>query len=366
MKRTEKRVFTSCICILVCMFLLSSCAASGGSSNDAAPDVISYRYEEGESDGFYSQGADDGGSMLEKLADENQYGGMDEDEISPEYGTMIIYTTYMTIETQDFTRSHEGIIQSLKSLGGYISNSSQYGGMRGDGTYSARSAELTIRIPAENYETFLDGALQYGNVTRRTDSTEDVTTAYIDTEARLESLRTQEQRLLELASMAGSLEDLLKIETELANVRYQIESYTKQLRYLQNQVRYSTITISLQEVTTYTIPQGRNFFGRVWDAIKGSGIFVLRFLEVVLIILIYLLPFLILAAIIYYAFRPLWKKAAQKRRDKRQRKQEERMARMAPHAMMPPGPPVPPRPAMPPPAGQPPVNGKDKNGAKPE
>ena len=62
------------------------------------------------------------------------------------------------------------------------------------------------------------------------ESTQDVTSAYVDVEARLKSLKLQEERLYAMMEQAGDLETLLAIQNQLTEVQYQIESYTAQQR----------------------------------------------------------------------------------------------------------------------------------------
>ena len=57
---------------------------------------------------------------------------------------------------------------------------------------------------------------------------------------------------MELLSQAETMADLLEIESRLTQVRSDLESYTSQLKVLENQVDYATMYLSLSEVTEYT------------------------------------------------------------------------------------------------------------------
>ena len=91
------------------------------------------------------------------------------------------------------------------------------------------------------------------NVVSRSTDVADVTESYTDTEARLKTLRLQEERLLEILSKATELSDVLELESRLSDVRYQIESYEATLRNYDSRVSYSTLHITLQEVVEYSI-----------------------------------------------------------------------------------------------------------------
>ena len=110
-------------------------------------------------------------------------------------------------------------------------------------TGSSRSVNLTYRVPQANYQSFLDAVAQAGNVTYKSQQAEDVTTQYMDIEARLSNLTAQRTRLQELQAQADNLSDLLQIETSLTDVQSQIESWQSQLDWYSNQVSLSLIHI---------------------------------------------------------------------------------------------------------------------------
>ena len=88
-----------------------------------------------------------------------------------------------------------------------------------------------------------------------------MTSQYTDYEARLDSLRTQEERLLAMLEKSEDVESLIALEQRLADVRYELESIERNLRNLDLQISYSTINLNLQEVEVYTptVPVQRTF-----------------------------------------------------------------------------------------------------------
>ena len=88
-------------------------------------------------------------------------------------------------------------------------------------------------------------------------------------EARLKALNDQRDRLNALADKAETTADLLEIESQLSDVQYQLESYTGQMRLMDNQVRYSTVDISLQEVRVLT-PTATTFGEKFVEAVTSG------------------------------------------------------------------------------------------------
>ena len=95
------------------------------------------------------------------------------------------------------------------------------------------------------------GTLQEENV-----SLDDVTEQYIDLEARLENLKRQEKRYLEILEMATTVEDVLTVETQLERIRGDIESLQGSLNYLDNRIDLSTIQVQLSEPEKITHESG--------------------------------------------------------------------------------------------------------------
>ena len=102
------------------------------------------------------------------------------------------------------------------------------------------------------------------------ESAENITSSYIDVQARLSALEAQRDRLNALADQAETTADLLEIESQLSDVQYQLENYTRQLRSMDQQVSYSTVDIYLREVATLT-PTGVTFGERIADASAAAG-----------------------------------------------------------------------------------------------
>ena len=175
-------------------------------------------------------------------------------------GDKIIYTARLTLETKDYDAARAALEQALADAGGWMENSSE-------SSYddSSRSLSMTLRVPAENYESFLTAAGQAASLVNRSESADDVTAQYTDVAGRIANLEGQRDRLRELQASAETLSDLLDIEAQLSDVQYQLESWQGQLDWYDDQVASCTVTVSLREVETYT-PTGETFLERLGAA----------------------------------------------------------------------------------------------------
>jgi len=131
-----------------------------------------------------------------------------------------------------------------------------YNGSKYSNRVSIRNAYMTVRIPKAKLDGFLDTISNVGNVTRRSENVQDVTLNYVDMESHKKVLEAEQERLLAFLEQATTVEEMIALEERLSNVRYEIESMEAQLRTYDNQVDYSTVHISIQEVKELTeIPE---------------------------------------------------------------------------------------------------------------
>lgn len=164
----------------------------------------------------------------------------------------LIKTVDLTVETRNFDELIATVESRTKELSGYIENMDSYNGSIYNGGKSLRNADMTIRIPKEQLDTFLNDISRASSVVRQSDRVEDVTLSYVDMESHRKMLRTEQDRLLELLERAESIEDIITIEQRLSEVRYQIESIEAQLRTMDNKVDYSTVHLYINEVEIFT------------------------------------------------------------------------------------------------------------------
>lgn len=224
------------------VFLLAGCGAS-------AKNTASYTETAAGAPGYgYAADAEAPAEAPEAAAEEWSSA---EQEAVPESGRKLIRTVNLYMETREFDTLLAGLEEKVAEVGGYIENSH----VQGNSYYSRggnRYAGLTLRIPSEKLDGFLNLVGELGNVTSRQESVEDITLRYVDAKSRKEALETEQERLLALLEKAESMEDIIAIESRLSEVRYQLESYGSTLRTYDNQVEYSTVTLDISEVERET------------------------------------------------------------------------------------------------------------------
>ncbi|QMS88653.1 DUF4349 domain-containing protein [Nostoc edaphicum CCNP1411] len=117
------------------------------------------------------------------------------------------------------------------------------------------TATIQLRIPENRLEPTLEQLAKLGTVDSRNITAEDVGDRLVDFQARLTNLQKTEANLQKIMDRAGSVRDVLSVAQELSNVRQTIEQINAQLKSLQNQVAYSTITLNLEAAVSSTSSQ---------------------------------------------------------------------------------------------------------------
>lgn len=150
----------------------------------------------------------------------------------------IIRNGDLRFEVDDLDAARNSVLQRVKANGGYVE-----GDERGD---YGRSLSLTlrVRIPVDRFDAFVQDLQGLGKLENQNISATDVTTEWVDVEARLEAKRIVEKRFLELAGQAKNVQEMLEVERELGNVRGEIESMEARMKSLRDQVSMSALTIT--------------------------------------------------------------------------------------------------------------------------
>ena len=165
----------------------------------------------------------------------------------------LIRNVSMHLETREFDALTKSISDAVTFFGGYMEQSD----VSGNSLYwsderSSRCSNLTARIPENKLDAFLTEVSGQGNVTYKNESVQDVTLQYTDITSRKKTLQMEQDRLWELLEKAESIDAVIALEARLSEVRYQLESIESQLRTLDNQIVYSTVYLSIQEVQVLT------------------------------------------------------------------------------------------------------------------
>jgi hypothetical protein len=146
---------------------------------------------------------------------------------------MITYSVSLELSVKNTVETREILLEQIKNYNGFI--------VRETENY------ITTRIPAENMENFINNAKTLGKIEKESKTGTDITDQYRDNVIRLENLKTVRDRYLALLEKADSVIDILNIEKELERVNTEIELLEGRIKYAEQSVTYSNITVRFRE-----------------------------------------------------------------------------------------------------------------------
>jgi hypothetical protein len=163
--------------------------------------------------------------------------------VGPTANRKLIRNATAELEVASFDESIQKITAFVSEEKGYVATTNSEkqanGKLRG---------EIVVKVLPDSLDRFLGKLRGIGELKNQALTTEDVTKAYFDTESRLKNARLMEQRLIEiLKTKSKDVADLLEVEKELGRVREQIETMQGELKFMDSQVAFATVAITLAE-----------------------------------------------------------------------------------------------------------------------
>lgn len=176
-----------------------------------------------------------GQPALHPIPPDQEVAPPDEAEISRK----IIHDLSLTLEVKNINDVVTLISKEIEKFQGYVVSSQKIG------TENHSSAHIKFKIPADELSVLQDSFSSWGKVLDQRLTANDITNQYYDSQSRLQVREAEEKRYLEILNQAKTVEDVLKVESALGNVRQEIEHIKGQLKLWNNQVDYSTVTVQL-------------------------------------------------------------------------------------------------------------------------
>lgn len=210
----------------------------------------------------------------------------------------LIQNIGLELETKEYTKTVSDIEALVRSLNGYI-QSSYVPRPRNDVEFNNLEANLTVMIPTSSIEDFILKAGATSNIVNERREVYNVTDVYRDTESRITTLKAKELRLLELLQQSGSLSDLLMIETELSNTRYEIERLESSIQDYDTRIQYTQFNLIIREVYEYSPSDEASLWERIVEGFTSNAQSFIRTLETGFVYIVTTLPFLIIQLLLW-------------------------------------------------------------------
>lgn len=242
----KKRITVILLAAVTALFVLTSCAANGGAmKNDA-----------------YNEAPAERSGVSDMSMSSEQKGEASSQKLIKRYS--------VSAEAKEYDEALSMIDKAVSDAGGYFEKRAETNAY---GKRDVRVLSAIIRIPEDKSEGFLTGVRGALNVRSYTKTADNVTEAYIDTEARLQTLEAEREGLLNMISSVDSAKEYdfwLTLHRELSDKEQDIAALKAKLRSYDNLVSYATFELDLTEVKEYTEPEKEKFGARLGTAFKES------------------------------------------------------------------------------------------------
>jgi len=255
---------------LIAALSLAGCSSAGGSASSAAiqPAPIAGQADSSVGSAAKSSGAAD---VIQR---------------------QVVTTGTVVVRAKNPVAAADTAAHLAEDAGGRVDDRTQAAATKTDGG----SASLTLRIPASVLTDTLDKLKKLGHVESIKLSAEDVTTQSQDLNARITALQTSVNRLLALEAKADNTADLIALENDISDRQGDLDSLTAQEKYLSDQVAMSTITLRIVAPSTVIATGTPSPLAAFLAGLGGFGTFFAWFF----LVLTYLLPWLVLAAVVTF------------------------------------------------------------------
>src|SRR5436309_9286250 len=171
----------------------------------------------------------------------------------------LILTAKIDMRSKDPWATSDRAQLIATSLGGDVLSLSQ------TGSGENRSTSLTMRVPSSRFSEAIRQLKELdGEVATSAVSAQDVTDQFVDLQARLAAKQSEEQRYLALLGRANTIDEILKIDASLSNVRLQVEQLTGQINSIKSRTEFSTISMSVSPIAIVPVQEP----AKAWDPAK--------------------------------------------------------------------------------------------------
>ncbi|MBP1961400.1 DUF4349 domain-containing protein [Paenibacillus aceris] len=217
------------------------------------------------------------------------------------FNRKLIYRANLVMPVDDYSKAQTALRDLVALSGAYILQFSESAntGERG-GTY-------TIKVAANGFVSLLDGLEKISPSLQRNVQGQDVTEEYVDLSSRLKAKQLVETRLLGFMEKASKTDDLLAFSNELSKVQEAIEQIKGRMRYLDQNVAYSTVEVRMYQQTDkkplLSDPSKLSLGERLQKAWNSSLNVLVAVLQGVLVFLAAAFPVIVIAMLIGV---PIW------------------------------------------------------------
>jgi len=214
---------------------------------------------------FAANSAPVGGVLADTETQVARGGGATAAPIAPQLASLLTHRSVirkadLTVRVKNVEKGENTIDHIVLDMGGYVDSAQSADLASGNPTM-----DISLRVPVGQFDTALEKFEALGDRMSKTISSEDVTGQIVDLDARLETMKAQEETYRNLLRAARQLDNVITLQDKLTQVRGEIESMAAQRKTLGGLAAFSTVTVHLlQSAEAVAPPSDPNWLAQVW------------------------------------------------------------------------------------------------------
>jgi hypothetical protein len=207
----------------------------------------------------------------------------------------VIRRAELAVRVPDVEKAEREVNRQVESWQGYVESASST-----DLATDRPSLTMALRVPVGRFEECIAKLEGLGVRLSKTVSSEDVTAQIVDFDARLQTLRAQEETYRNLLRRAGNLDNVVTLQDKLTEVRSTIESMAAQRKAMAGLAALSTVSLRLeQDAIPHAPAQDPNWMAQTWGEATTTLSHVVRTLANLGVYLLVFSPFWIPFALLF-------------------------------------------------------------------
>jgi hypothetical protein len=151
---------------------------------------------------------------------------------------------------------------------GFVDSSQSATGSHTHGSFS--SGTIVLEVPQESFKLLVSQVQQVGRTTSVVTNSNDVTSQYVDLQARIDALKVGLNQYLKIMTRATSISGILAVQNQINQIQSQIEQDQGQLNVLNHETTYARLTVNVTTPVHHTAPTSRSGLNKAWhDSVSG-------------------------------------------------------------------------------------------------
>jgi len=199
---------------------------------------------------------------------------------------MVIRRAEVALRVDSVEKAEKSVGRIVGDLGGYVDSATST-----DLASAKPQLSMTLRVPVEGFDVALEQFEKLGVRLSKSVASEDVTGQVVDLDARLKTLRAQEETYRGILRGQRELSSVIELQDKLTAVRGEIESMAAQRKALAGLASLSTVTVKLeQNAVAHSVPQDPNWLAQIWGESTTSLMGAVRVLASLLVWIVVFSP----------------------------------------------------------------------------